>query len=350
LQDLVMSTPDSQDSFTLTELDLAVVHALQVAPRASWSQVGRVLGVDASTVARRWARMEARGAAWSVCQPLLLDTAATACMEVTVGPGRTLEVAAILAQDPEAMTIDVAAGGRDLIVTLTCADAEHLAAYLLERVPHIPHVARVQSHVVVRSFTDASRWRLRALTSAQEAELTATLPEVSDAHQVHRPTALDHRLVAALSVDGRRAPAELATDVGASESTVRRRLNTLVGSGVLRLRCEVARSLSGWPVSAWLFLRVPSDRIDEAGQVLAGVPEVRAVLNAVGPANLLVAVWLRTSLDSQRLETQLLRRLPYVEVTDRSIVIRPFKLVGRLLDPRGYAVGVVPLALPGADG
>lgn len=335
---------DSQDLFTPTELDLAIVHALQVHPRAPWSLVGSVLGVDASTVARRWARMESRGAAWAVCQPLELDEPAMACMEVTVGPGRTLEVAAILAGDPEAMTIDVAAGGRDLLVTLTCANAEHLARYLLERVPHVPHVVRVQSHIVVRAFTDASRWRLRSLSARQEAELAAALPAVDEAHRIHRPTVLDQELVAALSVDGRRPPAELAALVGTSESTVRRRLAALVGSGLLRLRCEVARGISGWPVSAWFFLRVPSDRIDEAGQVLAGVPEVRAVLNTVGPANLLVAVWLRTALDSQRLETQLVRRLPFVEVTDRSIVVRPIKLVGRLLDEHGFAVGVVPLS------
>ena len=338
-----MGGADLQDSFTLTELDLAVVNALQVNPRASWSQVGRVLGVDASTAARRWARLEGRGAAWAVGQPLQFEHTAYACMEVSTEPGWTLDVAGILARDPEAMTIDVAAGGRDLIVTITCPHADHLADYLLDRVPRIPHVTRVQSHILVRAYTDASRWRVRALTSRQESELAALIPEVDEAHRMHRATPLDNRLVAELSVDGRRAVGELAKATGTSESTVRRRINALVGSGALRLRCELARDLTQWKVSEWFFLRVPPDRIDEAGQVLAGVPEVRAVLSAAGPFNLLVAVWLRTVADGQLLETQLARRLPYVEVVDRSVVIRPFKLVGRMLDARGFATGVVPL-------
>lgn len=50
----------------------------------------------------------------------------------------------------------------------------------------------------------------------------------------------------------------------------------------------------------------------------------------------------------QRLETQPTRRVPHVEVADRSVVIRPYKLVGRLLDPAGFATGVVPLDLGSA--
>ncbi|GAA1210212.1 Lrp/AsnC ligand binding domain-containing protein [Prauserella alba] len=98
-------------------------------------------------------------------------------------------------------------------------------------------------------------------------------------------------------------------------------------------------------VLEWFFLRVPSDRLDEAGRTLAAVPEVRAILTAAGPVNLTVAAWLHSVADGQRLETQLRRLLPHVDVVDRSVVLRPYKLVGRLLDARGFATGVVPLEL-----
>lgn len=42
----------------LSEEDLALVHALQLQPRASWSVLGRALDVDPVTVARRWSRAE----------------------------------------------------------------------------------------------------------------------------------------------------------------------------------------------------------------------------------------------------------------------------------------------------
>jgi len=71
------------------------------------------------------------------------------------------------------------------------------------------------------------------------------------------------------------------------------------------------------------------------------------VLAAAGPFNLLVAVWLRTVADGQELETQIMRKLPHVDVGDRSVVIRPYKLGGRLLDPQGFALGVVRLDYDG---
>ncbi len=340
-----MTEASPQESVKLSELDLKLIHALQINPRASWTQLGTLLGTDASTVARRWSRLVERGAAWVSCQPLHGLDPALALIEVTARPGKTLDVARDLAGDAQAMTIDVAAGARDLLVTAACADDAGLADYLLERVARVPDVAGVRSHVVVRAYTEASRWRLRSLTHEQERETAGTLPTVSEAARVRTVGDLDQALVAALSEDGRRSLGDLSAEVGSSESTVRRRLNALIGSGVLRLRCEVARGLTEWRTSEWFFLRVPSDRIDETGQVLAGVPEVRAVLSAAGPFNLLVAVWLRSVADGQRLEAQLMRRMPHVEVVDRSVVMRPYKLVGRLLDARGFAVGVVPLDL-----
>jgi hypothetical protein len=38
----------------LDELDLALVNALQISPRAPWTEVATALEVDAATVARRW--------------------------------------------------------------------------------------------------------------------------------------------------------------------------------------------------------------------------------------------------------------------------------------------------------
>ena len=333
------------ESVTLTELDVAVVNALQINPRASWADVGRVLEVDASTVARRWARLEEYGAAWVSCQPLFSGDPAMAYVEISVAPGTSLEVAKVLADDPQAMTIDLVAGARDLVVTVVCADAAQLSWYLLERMVRVPNVRAVQSQILVRSYADASGWTLRALTPRQEKQLRATLPAQVEGGRSEVTDDTDRALAVALSANGRASLSVLASAANTSESTVRRRLAALTLKRVVRLRCELARELTGWPVSEWFFARVPSDRIDAAAQSLSGIAEVRAVLSAAGPYNLLVAVWLRTVADGQRLETLIMKKLPHVDIADRSVVIRPYKLAGRLLDPRGFSVGAVPLDL-----
>lgn len=48
----------------LSELDLALVNALQISPRAPWTELAKALDIDAATVARRWERLRTAGHAW----------------------------------------------------------------------------------------------------------------------------------------------------------------------------------------------------------------------------------------------------------------------------------------------
>lgn len=67
------------------------------------------------------------------------------------------------------------------------------------------------------------------------------------------------------------------------------------------------------------------------------------VMVMAGPHNLAMTVWLRSIADAQTLETRLAAKLPYLRTVDRTIALRAVKLMGRLLDPEGRAIGFVPL-------
>ncbi|MFC7741398.1 AsnC family transcriptional regulator [Nocardiopsis composta] len=45
------------------EFDLSLINALQLTPRAAWSDLAPILDVDATTLARRWRRLEEAGLA-----------------------------------------------------------------------------------------------------------------------------------------------------------------------------------------------------------------------------------------------------------------------------------------------
>ncbi|GAA4474078.1 Lrp/AsnC family transcriptional regulator [Rhodococcus olei] len=334
----------TQDSFHLSELDLAVINAMQINPRASWTLIGEVLQVDPVTAARRWERLTRAGAAWVTCQPLGTADTSAALVEIECEPGRNLAVARQLSDDPQAVTIDLTAGGRDLVVTVVAPDLPALSSYLLERAGGFAHVTRVRSHPVVRFHTDASRWRLRSLERGQVRQLTADLGDRTPTDSARQaPTGADWAIATALAADGRASLAELAAAADVSVATARRRLGRLIGAGQIRLRCELARELTGWPISVWFFAETPPSELDDVAAALLPIPEVRAVVSTAGPHNLLVAAWLRRLEDVQRLEAQITRRLSAVTITDRSLVIRPYKLLGRLLDPHGFSTAVVPM-------
>ena len=55
--------PES-DTFVIAESDLEIINALQLNPRASWTQLSSVLDRDSTTIARRWRRLVSNGHSW----------------------------------------------------------------------------------------------------------------------------------------------------------------------------------------------------------------------------------------------------------------------------------------------
>ncbi|WTW93954.1 Lrp/AsnC family transcriptional regulator [Streptomycetaceae bacterium NBC_01309] len=328
------------------ELDLVLVNALQLRPRATWTELAPILRVDAVTLARRWRRLVHGGRAWVTCYPRLGHLADTdgglALIEVDAARAALHDVAARLADDPHAVSVERVTGGHDLLVSVMAARMPDLLSYVQHRFTEIPGVLATRTHLVTRLYTEAGGWRLRALDAAQRAALAA-LPRPRPAAASLAPS--DPELIVALAADGRASHTDLAAATGTSTTTVARRLQRLASADLVRLRCEVAQPISGWPIRASLWLRVPPAALDATARQLAGNPEVRVVAAVAGHANLFLGVWLRQISDVPRLEVELLGRFPDIGVVDRSVTVGTAKQMGRVLDERGFAARYVPLTV-----
>jgi DNA-binding Lrp family transcriptional regulator len=202
-------------------------------------------------------------------------------------------------------------------------------------------VAGIRSHLVTRQFEATGRWRLGVLGGRQVRRLReASQPPSATGARPFGTT--DRALFRALSIDGRSTHAEIAEMIGLSARTVQRRITTLMSSGEIAFRCDVARSLTGWPSAALLWLNVPDDRLDEAGRVLGRRPEVRTRVALADNSNLLLSVGLRSIPDLHELLVEILRDAPYARILDRNIVLRQEKLYRRIVDPAGRSVEATP--------
>ncbi|MFI6906122.1 Lrp/AsnC family transcriptional regulator [Nonomuraea sp. NPDC050394] len=324
-----------RDSVTLPELDLKLIHALQVNARASWSAIADALDVDPATAARRWARLESSGDAWVAAYPLREPAHAGAIVEVCCTAGRAMAVAAKLADDPHCMNLDITTGARDLMLTVTTRSAAQLSEYLLHRFDGLEGVRTVTGHLAFRVHTNGGHWRMGVLTPRQERMLAKSYAAVP-APVAGAP---EWAMAVALGQNGRRAVTDLAASSDVSEATIRRRLPALLGSGQLILRCEVARERSGFPVGVWYFLRVAAAKADEVGATIGRLPQVRLCATVDGPANLIVQAWVPSRDRITNFESLICRSLPGVEVIDRSVMLRTAKRVGRLIGEDGRAVG-----------
>ncbi|WP_262403510.1 Lrp/AsnC family transcriptional regulator [Actinomadura sp. CNU-125] len=302
-------------SGTLDELDHLLVTALQTAPRADWRRIGAAIGVDGSTAARRWARLTGAGLAWLACFPVAVEwmTPVVTFIEVDCAPGRLNEVAAELVEDPHVFNLEHVTGGRDLIVTVVLRDHAELARYVGFRLGRLAGVTATRTQIATTLHSEGSRWRLDRLDARQRDALVRDRPhEPGD-----RPLRTADRELARLLVEDCRQPvARLAERTGLSPATVRRRLARMERGGALMYRCEVARSLSGWPVTVYLWASAPPDEVARLAGRIAGLRETRMCASLSGADNVLFVVWLRSTDRIQSFETALRRDFPQLTITD----------------------------------
>lgn len=329
---------------TPTEDELRLIHALQVWPRVPWSQLGPILGADPVTLSRRWSGLSERGMAWVTAQPPMSEAARGAIVEVECVAGSIDAVITELSQDIECMSVDVASGGRDLILTVGCHNPAAFNRYVVSRVAGIPDVRTVRTHPVITTISGASQWRLRALDADESSAIDAARRR--DAARLSamfaRPPVAEREIISILSRDGRATTRTVAEILGTSTRRARERLSATLASGAFELRTDMPRWASGYPVCAWYFLRVPAAQMARVGASLSGLPAVRTVLSVAGPANLLVSVWLRELSDVEGLEAVVEQKLPAVSILDRCLVLGVRKRMGRVFDEDELPMQIVP--------
>jgi DNA-binding Lrp family transcriptional regulator len=321
----------------LDENDLALAEALQRDPRAPWTTVAEVVGTNAVTASRRWERLRATGAAWvtGTPGPGSHHAQVLAYVDVTCMPSEKTRVAHELARDAHALSVDITAGGRDLLLTVAAVDLPTLGSYLLERLDRVPGVTGTRARIATRLHAEGSTWRLGVLPAngASGAAMPFIRPAVLDE--------VDRELMSALGEDGRASYAALAAATGISQPTARRRVDRLIGSGAVILRTEVAAPLAGLPVMVVLSADAPAARLDDVASRLGRLRQVRLSATLAGTPSLLVTAWLPSLEEVHRFEQELVHQVPEADVVDRLVVLRSIKRMGRLLDPWGRATGTV---------
>ncbi|MGW1508368.1 Lrp/AsnC family transcriptional regulator [Streptomyces sp. NPDC002394] len=332
----------------ISEEELAMVHALQVQPRATWSELAAVLGCTAATASRRWEQLQASGTAWVTAVPGPRADAFVAFVALRCAPGRREDVAAALVDDPAAVTVEITAGSHDLLVEVITPGPGAFTRYLLDRVERLPGVVGSTVTIATTVVTEASRWRLDALDPGQSQALAHGALPRSFGAAAARPAArrlseLDRRLLAELSRDGRMPWQQLAERTGTSAATARRRCERLLATGEAALRCDVAAPLIERPVTVSLWTRVPAADLSGVARSLAAVPSVRFIATTAGTHNLLVILWLRSVDEVHHLEVDLAARCPTLAVLDRTIALHTAKRMGRVFDAAGHSSRTVPM-------
>ena len=328
----------------ISELDLEIVNALQINPRADWSRVGDVLDLSGATVARRWNALAEEGLAWITPSPgpRYLSAGWSAFIQLSSVPGEHEALIRRLCAEPAFGTVSLVSGPHDLFVDCFASSHEELMAIVTGSFADLPGVTRREVVFVTQLYRHASEWRSGTLEPAR-ARLMAK--ESVAPPPAYAPDRLDASLLEELAADGRASWAELGAACGVSPQTARRRVERFLASGYMTMRCDTSVSVQQGLREVSLSLNVPATHVDSIGKYFAGLPGCRLSAQVLGAQNLVVTLWVRDYLEVQGHERELAARAPGSTVVSRQAVVRTYKRLGHLLDESGRSRGVVPLPL-----
>ncbi|OYO02924.1 DNA-binding Lrp family transcriptional regulator [Propionibacteriaceae bacterium ES.041] len=276
---------------TLPDRDRRILAALQLAPRATWRQIGTATGMSEQLVAQRGQQLLADGLVRVSGQVdhLRCGLGINVQTRLSCPPNQVMSVAEQLANDPQTRFVTVTAGGSDIFVQYVVRDHAALPG-VLQRLP--PVVTRADTAMVLRKFSAVEEWDSQVLDADARAVLRPDSGQVRYQHQdwttPETLTDTEHAMIEILHRDGRASYAELSRQLGTSESTVMRRMDSLRRRGCLRFRALFDQALLGYPVEFLQLLTVEPSRTTAVGSRLAELPGSQLVCCTTGDSNLLV--------------------------------------------------------------
>jgi DNA-binding Lrp family transcriptional regulator len=349
----------------LDVVDRQLLHALTVAPRASFRLLAAALGVSDQTVARRYRRL-ADTAGLRVFG--LIDGQRAGWVDwlirLQAAPGSAQRIADTLAGRPDTRWVRLYSGGTEIVCTLQARSPEQRNALFLQGLPGSRHVTAITAQSILHVFTPVAYvGYASALSDAQLAALGEALrepPEAAPFDQAPAGTpawapgkgharqpgdawsdgavwprgaatalrAEDDPLIAELARDGRATVAELAAATHWHESTVRRRIEELLQAGLLYFDIDIDDAVLGVSANVMLWLKIEPAALDAAGRAVAAHPEIPFAAATTGPTNLAVSAVFRDTRQLYAYLTTRLAELPGLQSVETAPIIGTIKRVG----------------------
>ncbi|MET9694108.1 AsnC family transcriptional regulator [Streptomyces sp. NPDC006514] len=325
----------------LDDLDRALIHALHIDGRASFTHIANVLTVSPQTISRRYERLREYAAFRVVGLP---DPHLTGheqwLLRLTAAPETALDLARALVRREDTSWVYLTGGGTEVVAVLeTPLGTAHGHTLLLRELPPSVGLTAVSAHQLLHAYIGwRTPWRMsaNALTLRQQRLLRGTRPTGcidSPYPAEHRPVRLspaDHALMDALRRDGRTSVGDLAATTGWSPATVSRRLDGLRECGAIFFDVELDPALLGGSTKVLLWMAVAPAYLDEVATTLARHDELAFVAHTTGPTNLVAHALCEDTAALYRYLTHGLGTVTAIRTLETAPVLRTLKAVGTI--------------------
>ncbi len=141
---------------------------------------------------------------------------------------------------------------------------------------------------------------------------------------------LDHRIVEALSRDGRSSNRQIAAELGVTEGTIRTRIKRLQNEGLIQFTVVTSFRMAGSPNLVMMGIHAEPSHVPELAAELSAIPAIGCVMVLLGRYNLM-AMGLFTSLEQVHdLVSTRIKTLSGVRQVEVSVSIHSLKYDARM--------------------
>jgi DNA-binding Lrp family transcriptional regulator len=299
-------------------LDRRIAAALQLNGRASWREIGQLLGCSEFTVGRRARLLIKSGIVkvTAVSDPLRTGSGYPVLVQLVCQSNEAPGAARALVARRDIRFVTLVTGPFDIVAELIVTSSRDLARILIDDIGCMAGVTRTTTESVMRNFKTSDNWGQGVLGVSQVSSASSR-PHVDGSYWSLDPT--DSRILDLLRVDGRCGYQKIGLAVGLSESAVRRRVESLMANGCLTFPTIVDAQFLGYDVELMMWLQIELSRLEEVAAALASRVEVRYVSATSGYSDLVAEVILRSQQDLYRFRTQVLGALPGIRQADLAL-------------------------------
>lgn len=328
----------------LEELDGKILHALQLAPRASFRSIAEVIGAPEQAVARRYRKLHRDGVVRVVGLPdprVYGDSQWV--VRVRAKPDDLPRLAEALVRRPEVTHANVLSGWTELVCIIRAPLGEGKDS-ILQRLPRTSTVLALEVDLVLHVYGEPANAQWTAYGHTLDAlQVDMIRRDTGPVDGQAGPATLDEEdqaLLDALAADGRASHTRLAHGTGWSSARVKRRIVALEASGALVFDVDLLPALLGFSVNAILWLTVPPRHLAAVADDIAAHEQVASVVAVTGRNNVMAVVICRDVEDLYNYLAERLAGIEKIQSYDVSIRTRRLKQAGsiiahgRLVQPR----------------
>jgi len=137
---------------------------------------------------------------------------------------------------------------------------------------------------------------------------------------------LDREIISFLQYDGRMPFTQIATELGTTEGTVRRRIKQLTDNGVMQIVAIVEPQDMGWEEAAMIGISVKANKLSAIAGEIAKLPEVAYLFQAAGEFDLIAEVFCKDREHFVSFLNNKLQQISGVERTQSFMILKMHKL------------------------